>query len=88
MSAMYAVYHGPDGIKTIAKRIALLTQTLAEALEQRGVEVLNKNFFDTITIKVTNASAIKEKANAAGTLFILLTADGMKTLTWSPSIFQ
>ncbi len=62
MSAMYAVYHGPDGIKTIAKRIALLTQTLAEALEQRGVEVLNKNFFDTITIKATNASAIKEKA--------------------------
>jgi glycine dehydrogenase len=62
MSAMYAVYHGADGIKTIAKRIALLTQTLAEALEQRDVEVINKNFFDTITVKVNNVATIKEKA--------------------------
>src|SRR5215217_7491122 len=36
MAAMYAVYHGPDGLKNIAKRIAYLTQTVAEAIEERG----------------------------------------------------
>src|SRR5258705_4588377 len=36
MAAMYTVFHGPDGLKTIAQRVALLTQTVAEAIEIRG----------------------------------------------------
>ena len=52
MAAMYAVYHGPDGLKNIAKRVALLTQTVAEAIEERGFELVSDNFFDTITVKV------------------------------------
>ena len=35
MAAMYAVYHGPNGLRNIAKRVALLAQTLAGALEER-----------------------------------------------------
>jgi glycine dehydrogenase len=62
MSAMYAVYHGADGLKTIAKRVALLTQTLAEALADRNITIVNNNFFDTITVKVTDVNTIKEKA--------------------------
>ncbi|HVG11409.1 MAG TPA: aminomethyl-transferring glycine dehydrogenase [Flavisolibacter sp.] len=62
MAAMYAVYHGPDGLKNIAKRTALLTQTLATALEDRGIEVATKTFFDTIVVKVANINAIREKA--------------------------
>jgi glycine dehydrogenase len=62
MAAMYAVYHGPDGIKDIAKRVALLTQTLAEALQQLGVQLVNTCFFDTITLKVDNLKTVKEKA--------------------------
>ena len=62
MAAMYAVFHGPDGLKNIAKRIAVLTQTVAEAIEEFGFELLSTNFFDTITIKAGNISAIKEKA--------------------------
>ncbi|HEY5462920.1 MAG TPA: aminomethyl-transferring glycine dehydrogenase [Hanamia sp.] len=59
MAAMYAVYHGADGLKNIAKRISLLTQTLAEHLEESGYELLNKNYFDTITFKLNNTEKIK-----------------------------
>jgi glycine dehydrogenase len=62
MAAMYAVYHGPEGLINIAKRIALLTQTVAEAIEERGFELVSQNFFDTITIKVEDILPIKEKA--------------------------
>lgn len=62
MAAMYAVYHGPDGLKNIAKRVALLTQTVAEAIEERGFELVSNNFFDTIVVKIKDTSAIKTKA--------------------------
>ncbi|OSZ80561.1 glycine dehydrogenase (aminomethyl-transferring) [Chitinophagaceae bacterium IBVUCB2] len=62
MAAMYAVFHGPDGLKNIAKRVALLTQTAAAAIEERGFELVSDNFFDTITVKVKDVAAIKEKA--------------------------
>ncbi len=62
MAAMYAVYHGPDGLKNIAKRVALLTQTVADAIEERGFELASNNFFDTIVVKVKELAAIKAKA--------------------------
>lgn len=62
MAAMYAVWHGPDGLKNIAKRIALLTQTVAAAIEERGFELLSQNFFDTIAVKTNDVNAIKTKA--------------------------
>lgn len=62
MAAMYAVYHGPDGLKNIAKRIALLTQTAASAIEERGFELATDCFFDTFTVKVNDTAAIREKA--------------------------
>ncbi|MGV3529279.1 MAG: aminomethyl-transferring glycine dehydrogenase [Flavisolibacter sp.] len=62
MAAMYAVYHGPDGLKNIAKRVALLTQTLANALEERGYELLHEYFFDTIVVKVNDVKSFREKA--------------------------
>ena len=62
MAAMYAVFHGPDGLKNIAKRIALLTQTVAAAIEERGFELVADNFFDTIVVKVKDQTIIREKA--------------------------
>ncbi len=62
MAAMYAIIHGPDGLKNIAKRVALLTQTVAEAIEERGFELVSDKFFDTITVKTDNVAAIREKA--------------------------
>jgi glycine dehydrogenase len=60
MAAMYAVYHGPKGLKDIAKRISFLTQTLAESLEENGYELANKNYFDTITFKINDAKKLKD----------------------------
>ncbi len=62
MAALYAVYHGPDGLKNIAKRVALLAQTLAEALERNGLEVLTKFFFDTIVVRTGNVLLCKQEA--------------------------
>jgi len=62
MAAMYAVFHGPEGLKNIAKRTAILTQIVAESIEERGFELLSQNFFDTITVKVENILSIKQKA--------------------------
>jgi glycine dehydrogenase len=62
MAAMYAVYHGPDGLKNIAKRVAFLTQTIAEAIEERGFELYSGNFFDTIVVKVKDIAPVKAKA--------------------------
>ena len=62
MAAMYAVYHGPEGLRNIARRVALLTQTLANALEERGYDVVNEYFFDTIVIRVEDVAPFKQKA--------------------------
>jgi glycine dehydrogenase len=48
MAGMYAVYHGPQGLKTIASRIHRLTAILAEGLKRAGVTLLTQQFFDTV----------------------------------------
>ncbi len=60
MAAMYAVYHGPEGLTDIAKRICLLTKTLATELEETGFELINKFYFDTVTFKINNQERIKD----------------------------
>ncbi len=62
MAAMYAVYHGPEGLINIAKRIALYTQTVAEAIQERGFDLVSDTFFDTIVVKTNNLTIIQEKA--------------------------
>ncbi len=64
MAAMYAVFHGPQGLKNIASRINILAQTLADALTAAGQELVSTSFFDTIVIKTDKVEAIKEKALA------------------------
>ena len=57
MAGMYAVYHGPQGLKTIAQRIHRLTGILVEGLKKAGVEVLTAGFFDTVQIKTDKTVA-------------------------------
>ncbi|MBS1756650.1 MAG: aminomethyl-transferring glycine dehydrogenase [Bacteroidetes bacterium] len=59
MSAMYAVYHGANGLINIAKRVSQLTQTLSKELAVLGFENENQFYFDTIKIKVKDITAIK-----------------------------
>jgi glycine dehydrogenase len=62
MAAMYAIYHGPDGLRDIAKRISTYTQALAKAVGENNV---HSNFFDTLKIKVTDANtAVLQLENA------------------------
>ena len=60
---MYAVFHGPDGLKNIAKRVAVLTQTVADAIEERGFELVSQHFFDTIVVRVDDAGPFHAKAD-------------------------
>jgi glycine dehydrogenase len=50
MAAMYAVYHGPEGLRRIARRVHDLTCRLAESLEQLGYSLGHEDFFDTIRV--------------------------------------
>ncbi|KAJ3174385.1 glycine decarboxylase subunit P [Geranomyces variabilis] len=52
MAAMYAVYHGPEGIRDIAQRIHNLTSVLAEGIRKLGHTVKTDAFFDTITVEL------------------------------------
>ncbi|HLW33672.1 MAG TPA: aminomethyl-transferring glycine dehydrogenase [Aequorivita sp.] len=63
MAGMYAVYHGPEGLKYIAQKVHNGAVTLATALEKLGFEQLNETYFDTIAIK-TDATKIKFLAEA------------------------
>lgn len=62
MAAMYAVYHGPQGLINIATRVALLAQTVADGLKERGFELVSDFFFDTIAVKVKDLATVKAKA--------------------------
>lgn len=64
MAAMYAVYHGAEGLKEIAQRISFLTQALADHLEESGYELMNENYFDTITFRINNRKELKEISQA------------------------
>ncbi len=75
MAAMFAVYHGPDGLKNIAKRVALLTQTLAESLSEKGFHLVSQSFFDTITVQTKDTSAIRKKAESLQMNFRFPAAD-------------
>ncbi len=65
MAAMYAVYHGAEGLKDIAKRTSLLAKTLNDELEAMGYSNENKYFFDTLHIKSNFTEAIKKEAEAS-----------------------
>ncbi|WP_028918246.1 aminomethyl-transferring glycine dehydrogenase [Pseudoxanthomonas sp. J35] len=65
MASMYAVYHGPEGLKRIARRTHRLAAILAAALRAAGVNVGDR-FFDTLHLKDVDAEAIHAKAKQAG----------------------
>jgi glycine dehydrogenase len=67
IASMYGVYHGADGLRAIASRVAHTAATLARGLEDRGWSVLHAHYFDTITIAGgAQQQAIFERALAVG----------------------
>jgi len=69
MAVMYAVYHGPEGLKNIASRVHGLTQSLEQQLKSLGIEQANAYYFDTLHIKGFDASALYKLASAAAINF-------------------
>ncbi len=69
MAGMYGVYHGPEGLKYIAKKIHHLTATLDRGLKNLGIEQLNSSFFDTLLIKVNDTAFVKSLAESKGINF-------------------
>ncbi len=66
MASMYAVYHGPEGLARIARRVARLTAILAEGLRTLGHAVVHATAFDTLCIEAGDkAAGVLERANAA-----------------------
>ncbi|HEX8740207.1 MAG TPA: glycine dehydrogenase (aminomethyl-transferring) [Casimicrobiaceae bacterium] len=67
MAAMYAVYHGAEGLTRIARRVERLTAILRTGLERRGFRARNAHAFDTLTLETGTATdAIHARAEAAG----------------------
>jgi glycine dehydrogenase len=64
MAAMYAVYHGPDGLKHIAMRVAGFTHRLATALKRSGHTLTASHYFDTLVIETDKTALIRAKAEA------------------------
>jgi glycine dehydrogenase len=67
MSAFYALYHGPEGLRKIARRVHHLTAILAAGLRSEGIKLENEYFFDTLTINTNEHSkAIYNRALSEG----------------------
>ncbi|TMI66121.1 MAG: aminomethyl-transferring glycine dehydrogenase [Bacteroidetes bacterium] len=77
IAAMYAVYHGPKGLKAIAERTHLIAQKTEQELQELGLNQINEHYFDTIKITGADAAKVKAAADAAEVNFYY-TADGIQ----------
>jgi glycine cleavage system P protein (glycine dehydrogenase) len=66
IAGCYAVWHGPEGLKRIARRVNLQARLLADAAQRGGHRLLHDAFFDTIVIETANADVLIQAASAEG----------------------
>ena len=67
VASMYAVYHGPEGLRSIARRTHQYAVVLAEALREGGLAITHDSFFDTVTVQVPGrAAAVVAAARETG----------------------
>jgi glycine dehydrogenase len=76
MASMYAVYHGPKGLKRIATRVNRLATAFSRGLEKAGVKTESKNFFDTVVVPFTDSAKAKRVLDSA-------LAEGMNLRTYT-----
>lgn len=76
MAAFYAVYHGPEGLKTIARRVHLMARLAAKLLSEGGFDVEHQTFFDTLCIRTEKAKDIVALAATDFDLNLRLVDDG------------
>ncbi|ADP11477.1 glycine dehydrogenase [Erwinia sp. Ejp617] len=66
IASLYAVFHGPAGLKRIASRIHRLTDILASGLQQGGLKLRHSSWFDTLTVEVADKAAVLDRALSFG----------------------
>ncbi|WP_426146763.1 aminomethyl-transferring glycine dehydrogenase [Polaromonas sp. DSR2-3-2] len=67
MASMYAVYHGPQGLRRIAERVATYTAIFVHGLREMGYDITNKGAFDSVTVKTGDATnSIADRARQSG----------------------
>jgi glycine dehydrogenase len=76
MAAMYAVFHGPQGLKDIALRISTLAHTAAETLKDMGFRLVSAYYFDTVMVQTNDIETIRFKAQEQE-INLRFTDDGM-----------
>ena len=75
VSAAYAIYHGPEGIKNISERVSQLAKNFADKIKQSGYELYSNYFFDTVTIKTNEKTdqiyknALNQRVNISESKF-------------------
>ncbi|KAI9444857.1 glycine dehydrogenase [Lactarius indigo] len=67
MAAMYAVYHGPEGLRRISNKVHGITQLLKEIVERFGYRAIHQHFFDTLMLDVTGAVPSAQLLHSAAT---------------------
>ncbi|MDA0242971.1 MAG: aminomethyl-transferring glycine dehydrogenase [Chloroflexi bacterium] len=87
MASMYAVYHGPEGLKRIGQRVQLYTAVLAAHLQKAGYKLTSELFFDTLTIQTAPEQQAKIRdAAVARRINLRYDADGKTGLTLDEAI--
>ena len=75
VASMYAVYHGPEGLKEIAQRVHGHAAAFAAAVSSTGKELVSRDFFDTVTVSGVDATAIKSQLQEQGYLVRAIGSD-------------
>ena len=66
MAGLFAMYHGPQGLRGIGERVHRLTSDLAASLKAGGYTLINETWFDTVCVAVDNAADVIDKAESLG----------------------
>lgn len=66
IASLYAVYHGPQGLRRIAQRIHRLTDILATGLQQKGMKLRHTTWFDTLTVETEEQAALLHRSQRVG----------------------
>ncbi|MGO2745772.1 glycine dehydrogenase (aminomethyl-transferring), partial [Microbacterium sp.] len=75
MAAMYAVYHGPDGLRQIALNVAANATLLRDRLVEAGADIVHDAFFDTLQVRASDAAAIVARAHDDHGILLYLVDD-------------
>lgn len=89
MAGFYAVYHGPEGLKAIARRIHNLASGFASAVKSAGMEIVGDSWYDTVTVKVSadQRASIEEACKSEG-INVRFSSDGLATVAFDEAAVE